>query len=152
MIQEITIRKNQMPVMMKSGLVHWVTLQTSERIQKQLQTQSGHTFMTISELSITINTAEIEGVYTLEQYESLINTKQGRYQCAYQKWHEKKALCECGKEIMAKRHAEAQKKEMQYHNRTPEEQAIVSDTLRSIGDELRRQGVLPEKQKIIAKK
>lgn len=139
---EIVIREDQLPLVMKSQIVHWLSIATAERIQKQLQSQSSHTFITITELSITINSAEIEGMYTLEQYESLVNTKQGKYQCAYRTWHEKRAVCECGKEIMAKRHAAAQKKEMEFHPRTPEQQEHISKTLKSIGDELRRRGVL----------
>lgn len=106
MNQEIEVRKDQNPVVMKSGLIHWVSIETANRIQEALGLQNGHSFIKITELGITINSAQIEGVYTFDQYEDLVKAKQGMWQCEYRKWHGKKEECQCRADLWRK-HREA---------------------------------------------
>lgn len=122
---DITQFKDERPLLMKSGLVHWIKPQTAEKIQSVLSQQTSHTFIRISELNITITTAEVEGVYTMEQYEDLTRIKQGMFQCAYRKWHGKKEECQCKRELLQKQREREKQEQDERDNRplTPEEQA-----------------------------
>ena len=103
--------EEKMVVLMKSGLIHWVTGETGKKIGDHIANQSGHSFLRLKELdNITINTAEIEGVYNHKQYEDLCRVKSGEWQCAYGKWHLKKGECKCKEDkIKTDRMAEQQK-------------------------------------------
>lgn len=105
MTNELAISDGKLPILMKGGLVHWVSPELHAKVQKQLSGQSGHTFMTLTELGCTINTAEIEAPYTLEQYAAWSKAKQGMWQCEYRNWHKKNGECECKAE-WRKREAE----------------------------------------------
>lgn len=127
MTQALAPYEGKQPVAMKGGLVHWVTTDTAERIQQQLQTQTAHTFMRIRELNITINTAEVEGVYTMDQYEDLCKVKQGMWQCEYRNWHNKgKRECECKKDFFSQQVADRKKQQQADEDRplTKAEQEI----------------------------
>ena len=130
---------------MKSGLIHWVGEATAERLRAQLKMQQGHTFVQIAELAITINTSEIEGVYGLEEYDSMTKLKQGLWQCAHKRWHEKKVQCSCARDIARQRDADVRRQQMARPDLTLEQQAERGKTIKSIGDELRSRGVLPQK-------
>lgn len=128
--------------MMRSGLVHWVKTATAERIQKVLETQTGHSFINITELGITLNTADVEGVYTQEQYGDVVKLKQGMFQCEYRKWHGKKETCDCKRE-REREHAEVMRQAREREeNRelTPEERAANLKRIREIGDGFRAKG------------
>jgi len=93
---QVTIYENKMIILMKSGLIHWVSKETGDRASEHLSNQQGHSFMKIRELgNITINTAEMEAVYNHRQYEDLCRVKSGEWQCAYGKWHMKRGNCTC---------------------------------------------------------
>ncbi len=97
----------KMPILMKGGLTHWVSEETWGRVSETLANQKQHSFMRISELGgIVINTAEIEGVYTVAQYDDLTKIKQGMWNCAYRTWHLRKGECECKGELMKKHREE----------------------------------------------
>lgn len=118
MTQELTQYEGKQPLLMKGGLVHWITAETAERIQQQLQSQTSHTFMKISELNITINTAQVEGVYTMGEYSNIEKVKQGMWQCEYRNWHNKgKRECECQKEFYRKQAADKKNKDNEEMNR-----------------------------------
>lgn len=88
---------------MKSGLTHWIEKDTWEKISDIVANQKAHGFIRIKELGVTINTSEVEGVYTMKQYEDLCKVKQGMWQCEYGNWHNKgKKECECKKEFLNK--------------------------------------------------
>ena len=97
----VAIKESVRPIVMKNGLIHWVDDRTAENIQQILLTQTGHTFIKIRELGITINTAEIVGIYTNSEYNDLIRLKQGMFKCSYAQWHGRKDECQC--EAKAKR-------------------------------------------------
>lgn len=144
-MNEISVKKS--PIVMKNGLVHWVSGETHGRIQQALGAQQAHTFMKITELGVTVNTAEIEGVYTTEQYDDMTKIKQGDWQCSFRKWHKKKAECECrGEALRRAREAreEAEEKEL---NRplTEEEQEAQRKAIGSVRDDLERKGILLKK-------
>lgn len=143
MTQELTIPKDERPVLMRSGLVHWVSMATAERIQQVLAVQTGHSFINVSEKGITVNTADVEGVYTLEQFEDLAKVKQGMFQCEYQVWHAKRETCDCKAEAR-RRHEAAMKKAAEARDHRPlteEEKKKSREAMHSIGDELRRRGI-----------
>lgn len=146
MSTSLTLIDTRMPVVMKSKLVHWVQPMTGENIQAQLQKQGGHTFMKITELGITINTAEIEGVYTIEQFEELAKIKDGMKQCIYRKWHAKKEECDCSREIQ-RRHQQMRREDEQkdiYRELTPDERERITQKMAGIGSMLRGKGILKD--------
>lgn len=133
---ELSIYKESKAIIMKSGLVHWVTKETGEKVANHLGAQEAHGFLKITELGITINSAEIEGVYGHEQYEDQVRVKEGQWQCAYRRWHLKKGECRCKIEIARE---EAQKRERdaraQEKPPTPEERAAHQEALKRMSEE-----------------
>lgn len=141
------IETQKMPVMMKDGLVHWVGPETHARIQQALVDQRGHNFIKLIELGITINTAEISAVYTLEQYQDLEKAKQGMWQCSYKKWHEKRGVCECKRNFYEEQKAAREAIEDARLNRKPteEERMRSAEAMDAVRIDLERRGVLPRK-------
>lgn len=152
---ELIPYQGKKPIVMKSGLVHWVSDDIAEKFQQQLQTQTAHTFVRLKEINVTINSAEVEGVYTMEQYENLSKVKQGMWQCEYRRWHNKgKRECECKAEFY-KRLAQARKdKESAEDNRplTAADREKSYDRMKQMGDAMRASGVLVNNLKENSKK
>ena len=142
MTQEI--QEQHLPIVMKSGLVHWVTEATHLRFQEATNAQKAHSLIRIAELGISINTAEMEGAYTMEQYDDLAKIKQGMWQCLYKKWHKKKGECECQVDFYKQQKRIAEELEDMKNNRidTPEERAKKQKAWREIGEELKAKGVI----------
>lgn len=132
MSKEITPFKDERPILMKSGLVHWVTPATWDRISQALATQEAHRFIRIAELNLTINSAEIEGAYTIEQYQDWCKVKEGQWQCAYRKWHLKKGECTCEREWREKERRDREARERAENDRplTDEERARNAESFR----------------------
>lgn len=125
MTNEIAQYEEKWIILMKSGLIHWVTKETGERASEHLANQSGHSFIRIKELNnITINSAEVEGVYDHAKYAELCRVKSGEWQCSYGKWHLKKGECQCKKEWQAEEERKRRKKEEEENSKpvSPEEQ------------------------------
>jgi len=138
--------QDKKPVMMKGGLVHWVKEETWDRIGEILANQKGHQFMKISELGITINTAEIDGVYTIKQYQDMCRIKEGMWQCEYGTWHNKgKRECQCREEAQKKRKQIEDEKRREAENRplTQQELERRKETLKKVSEE----GALKQAQK-----
>lgn len=137
MSTELQPYKDERPIVMKGGLVHWVLPVTWEKISELLATQTAHRFIRISELNITINTAEVEGTYTMEQYQDLCKVKQGMWQCEYRNWHNKgKRECECAREWRQKQAEEERKKKEAEDNRplTDEERKANAEAFRKMSE------------------
>lgn len=115
---------DELPILMKSGLVHWIKIPTWEKISNALATQEGHQFIRISELgNIVINTSQVEGAYTMQQFEDHCKVKEGQWQCAYRVWHPRRGECQCKSEYIRKqREAEKRRQEAEDNKpQTPEE-------------------------------
>lgn len=141
---EIEIRKDQRPILMKSKIVHWVSLDTAERAQEAISKQTGHSFLRIKELGISVNTAEIEGIYTIDQYQELIKLKQGMWQCEYKVWHQRKGECNCKSEYYRRHQESLNKTKEAKENRdpTPEEKIEIRKKIDEISEHLRDVGIL----------
>lgn len=127
MTNDIAIRDERSAIVMKSGLSHLVSKATADRAQEALAAQKAHSFFKITESNITINTAEIEGIYNREQYDELIRVKQGEWKCGYGKWHMKKDQCRCldeWRKEQKQREREAADREM---NREPTEEERLAN-------------------------
>ncbi len=98
MTTALTSYEGKRVVLMKSGLIHWVTEETGTKLSDHLANQSAHSFIRINELNITLNSAEMEGVYTQKQYEDVCRVKGGEWQCAWGNWHQKRGECKCKQE------------------------------------------------------
>jgi len=113
MMQEtraLQITEGKRPVVMKSGLIHWMSERKAEEFENLIRKQTGHQFIGVHELGITINTAQIEGVYTIKEYDDLCKKNQGMWQCAFARWHKKGIEnCNCASEEMKKIREEQKK-------------------------------------------
>jgi len=105
------------PIVMKGGIVHMVEPETGAKIQEALAAQGGHRFIRISELGITINSAEVEGVYTMDQYDEITKVQAGLYKCAYAKWHKKRETCECRADWLKDQRSKAEARQREDENR-----------------------------------
>jgi len=126
MTNELTQYEEKKIILMKSGLIHWVTGETGDKMSEHLANQAGHSFIRIKELgNITINTAEVEAVYNHQQYTDLCRVKSGEWQCSYGKWHLKKGECQCKAEYYREQERKRKEAEDAEKNRpmTPEEHA-----------------------------
>ena len=139
------IEQKKLPIVMKSGLVHWILPETWQRVGDALASQTAHRFIKITELAgITINTAEVEAVYTMEQFMDMDKVKQGMWQCAWKKWHPRKGVCECGIEAAK---AEKQKKQDEEDAAarkplTPEQHAAERKAMDEVRADLIRKGII----------
>lgn len=128
---------DERPILMKSGLVHWVKIKTWEKISNVLADQQGHQFISIAELGgIVINSAQIEGAYTIDQYQDHCRVKEGQWQCAYRVWHPKKGECQCKQDFYRKQREEEAKRKEAEDNKplTPEEQERNRDAFRRMSE------------------
>lgn len=124
-------------ILMKSGMVHFVSEETGRRMSNHLAQQSGHTFVKVKELNdISFNTAEMEGVYDHPQYVDLCRVKSGEWQCAYGRWHNKKGECRCKESIYMeeKRKKEKEKEEEENKSLTPEERKSNAEKIRKLNE------------------
>jgi hypothetical protein len=130
---ETHIAKQEKAVLMKNGAVVWVDLPTAEKVESHLASQSGHTFIRLKEYDMTINSAEIEGVYTPAQYADVQKSQNGYWQCELKGWHFKKEKCNCIEEKARMAREEKQRKQfedMQQEEKTPEEKEKTYEALR----------------------
>lgn len=137
MTNEITQYEEKKIILMKSGLIHWVSSETGDKMSEHLANQSGHSFLRIKELgNITINTAEVEAVYNHQQYTDLCRVKSGEWQCSYGKWHPKKGECQCKSEYLKEQARKREKEQQERDNRplTPEEQERNRESFVKMGE------------------
>jgi hypothetical protein len=85
-------------LMMKSGITYRISVETAERLERQMIQQEKHTFVRINEINATLNTAEMEGITTSDKYEDLQKIKSGKWKCVYEAWHDRKETCNCAEE------------------------------------------------------
>jgi DNA-binding transcriptional regulator YiaG len=131
---ETALAKPEKAILMKSGSVQWVTLETAERVESHLASQQGHSFIRLKDYDLTINSAEIEGVYTPEQYADIQKAKNGYWQCENKRWHFKREKCECATEMRRENAQADQEKKMADMNReqTPEDRARMQEGLKKM--------------------
>lgn len=148
MITDIAIKRELQPVVMKSGIVHWVTINTAANIQHALNTQTSHSFIKIRELAITVNTSQIEGVYTTSQYEDMMRLKQGMWQCTQHTWHARKDDCRCRSELYRKNENDRRQRESDEKNRpaNPAEMERIGESLKNMRASMMRNGILAPKK------
>lgn len=147
---DLAVMDTRQPIAMKSRLVHWVRPETAAKIQLLLEQQQSHRFMLIEELAITINTAEIEGVYTREQYDDLARTKAGQWQCPYRRWHEKKDHCQCRREIEIRHQQQKREREQAdlYREPTDTERKENVNRMAKMRKNLEDRGILSKKMSV----
>ncbi len=147
---ETGIQTGKRPLVMKSGLVHWLTEETAKNLEQSLATQTANGFIKIRELGITINTAEIgDGILTPAQYADLQKRKAGMWQCIEGNWHEKSIRdCSCHRDRMnAAREVERRERQAtEYGPLTPEELEANKERTRRTSEELVLKGILPPKK------
>lgn len=135
------ITKKQKVIVLKKGMTFWVDDKRAESLETLLGGVTGHHFVKLD--NETINTAEIEGIYTPEQYEQAAKIKQGMWQCPFRKWHERKGECYCQKEMRKDQDAKNRKSEFALPERTDKEQKHIIKTLAKVRKDLEAKGILP---------
>lgn len=116
---------DERPILMKTGLVHWLKIERWEKLSELLSAQTGHQFIKIPELgNIVINTAEIAQTLTMDQFEDHCKVKEGQWQCAYRVWHLRRGECQCKADFMRKERDRVAKEKEAEENKpqTPEQQ------------------------------
>lgn len=144
MSQEVTPFEGKNAIVMRNKLVHWVSAETGEKLQQQLVGQQAHSFIKLKELGLTINSADVSGVYTVQQYEDMQKIEQGMRQCTFGKWHGRREECQCAHE-RRKAHDEAMRRAAYMRDNrelTDEERAASLKKIKEIGDEFRAKGFL----------
>lgn len=91
----------QKVIVMKSGMAIWVAEDRATRLEDILAGSEGHRFVKLDDK--TINSAEIEGIYTPAKYDDLAKIKQGMWQCQFLQWHGRRAECDCKQDILVRR-------------------------------------------------
>jgi hypothetical protein len=117
------VAKPQKVIIMKNGLSLFVEADRVKALEEILASGSGHRFIRIDDK--TINSAEIAGIYSIDQYDELQRVKRGEWKCPYSRWHMRKETCECRAEI-ARRDAHEREKALRERENKPlsaEEQA-----------------------------
>lgn len=128
------IEEAKKAIVMKSGLVLWVRIQTAEKIERAMtEPDFQHCFVKIEELGETINTAQVEGVYSPAAYEELMRMKQGEIKCRWGNFHKKKDIDKCDCEAEARREKrrkdEDARRAREYAPVKPEDRAKYRDSL-----------------------
>jgi len=90
-------------ILMKSGMPIWIRKKESDQLQPHLAGLSAHGFVRLERLDQTVNTANVDGVYTPQQYVVLTRIKKGEWICEYRRFHSKNQECECAARIRAER-------------------------------------------------
>lgn len=141
------IDKPKRAIIMRNGIATWIDEDRAAKLEEMLASATKHLFVKIDGMTISSN--EIEGIYTMEEFQNWTKVKQGMWQCEYRTWHNKgKRECEC-KADFYKRQAQAKKdRDAAASNRpmTDAERAHVSEKMHQIGDSMRAKGILPEKK------
>jgi len=123
-------------LLMKSGLIHWLTQETGDKLAEHISNQGGHSMVRIRELGIVVNTAEVEGLYNHAQYKEICRVKSGEWQCSYGKWHQKKGECRCALEKQKEVEQAEREREEEILNRSssPEERKKLHENLRTMNE------------------
>lgn len=134
--------------MMKSKVPLIVKDETGRKIETHVQNQERHTFIRIEELDITINTAEVEAIYTEKQYTEATRVKNGDWLCDRFNWHTKGEKCECRKREAEEIRKKNQEKEDEERSRPLTEEQIAKNKKRmaEIRESLKGVGKIPTKQ------
>ncbi len=80
-------------VKLRSGIEKWIEEERGLKLQDALQSVTGHKFIRYEQE--TINTADIEGIFTPETMETFTRLKQGQWKCNTGTWHQRKDDCNC---------------------------------------------------------
>ena len=145
--EDTAIVEQKRPLVMKSGLVHWLTEETASKLERSLAEQQAHGFVRISELGLTINTAEIgDGVLTQDEYSQYLKRKQGMWQCEMGNWHEKKVKeCSCLSDKRRSERIAAEQRARDEENRplSEEERADVDERRKKASEIMVLKGIIP---------
>lgn len=137
--------KPQKVIIMRSGMTHWVDADRVDILEQILAEGRGHRFIKID--TKMINTAEIgDGIFTPDQYDEYVNIKQGKWQCRYRNWHERKGECHCAREIFKKATETTRRSEYDRKSRTLEEDKSIKKTLSEVRKDLEKKGIFKKSE------
>lgn len=141
-------------ILMKSSLTLLVEASTADTIAAALGSQSGHTFFRIKELGETINSAEIEGIYSPSKYEELLKMKGGEYKCAFERWHKKREICTCKFDLAKEREDKLKeiRRKAESAAITPAQRAEASRIAKKMRIEMEASGVLSPSSRPVLKR
>lgn len=143
--------ESKRPLIMKSGIIHWLSMETAAKLEQALATQTAHGFIAIKELGVTINTAEIgDGVLTMAQYEDYLKKKSGMWQCPEGNWHEKRHFsCTCREDKIRDQRRKLEQQEREARDRmTPEQEQRSREMAILSGEQLVLRGILSKSKPV----
>ena len=129
------IQNIQHAVVMKNGIVLFISAEKAHTLSDHLTSQTAHSFIELTDIHQTINSADISGVYSPEQYQEYLRVQAGEYQCAYRHWHKKRESCECSAELFREQRRRKQKEENEIRPLTPEERKQQQEVIAKINRE-----------------
>ncbi len=87
------LSKNLMCVRTRSGIEFWMEKENARLFQDILKGLTQSTFLEIEGESV--NTADLEGVFSAGRIEILTRHKNGQWKCKFGIWHERSERCDC---------------------------------------------------------
>lgn len=85
------LSKIQMCVLLRNGMQIWVEKEKADKLQNILQGIDNSKFIKYE--NITINTADITGVFEAKDLDNYTKIKKGQWQCKKGYWHSKEEEC-----------------------------------------------------------
>lgn len=87
------LSKNLKCIRTKSGIEIWVESERAQNLQDILENLKNHFFVAYEDQ--TINTAEIEGIFTAKTMDEYTRRRNGEWKCQKGEWHTKREKCDC---------------------------------------------------------
>jgi len=87
----------QMCILMRNGMQIWIDKEKALKLQDILQGIDNNKFIRYE--NITINTADITGIFTPLDLDDFIKIKRGNWKCKRGNWHTKEQDCDCPEDI-----------------------------------------------------
>jgi len=99
---ENQVSKKLMCICLRNGVEIWEEEDKTEKLQKILDVIQKSTFVHFEKMSI--NTADIVGIFDAKTMEIYTKRKNGEWQCREQAWHTKfEKNCDCLKDVSERR-------------------------------------------------
>ena len=87
------LSKSLMCIQLRSGVEIWVEQDRASKLQRILETMTGHKFVNFDDQSI--NTADVVGVFKASTMDEYTRRKNGQWKCDGGKWHDRGEKCVC---------------------------------------------------------
>lgn len=87
------VSKSLFCILMRNGIEIWREQEEIKKLQEVLTAIKNSTFIHFG--NMTINTADITGIFDAITMSEHTQRKNGKWKCEFEEWHDKFAKCEC---------------------------------------------------------